>query len=153
MKGLSKMRYVVVFLLLGILCVSSCKKKSTEDPVPNDEAAIRLNGDWYLPESGGGMVIDGVDRSLNYPNFKMSFATNATGGDKTYRTENAGKLFRSSGQWDWASTSKTTMAFDDGKNMNIQSQQASRMVLTFNHTSGGVRAGVSGNYTMTLEKR
>ena len=121
--------------------------------MPIDEAAIRLNGDWYLPEAGGGMLVDGVDRSLNYPNFKMSSASNSTGGNKTYRTENAGDLFRTSGQWDWGSASQTTMAFDDGKNLNIQSQQASRLVLTFNHTSGEARAGISGNYTMTLVKK
>lgn len=39
---------------VGLLCVSACKKKNSEDPpVPIDEAAIRLNGDWYLPEAGG----------------------------------------------------------------------------------------------------
>jgi hypothetical protein len=44
------------------------------------------------------------------------------------------------------------MIFSEGKTLNIQSQQSSRLVLTFNYAEGGVRSGISGNYTITLEK-
>lgn len=52
--NMRKIRHFMFWVGVGLLCVSACKKKNSEDPpVPIDEAAIRLNGDWYLPEAGG----------------------------------------------------------------------------------------------------
>lgn len=54
MMNMRKIRHFMFWVGVGLLCVSACKKKNSEDPpVPIDEAAIRLNGDWYLPEAGG----------------------------------------------------------------------------------------------------
>lgn len=150
----NRVQLIITFIVMLFITLTGCKKKSSsEDPTPIDEKAISLNGDWYLPNAGGGMMVDGVDRSINYPDFKMSFSSDQNGGNKRYSTQNAGNLFNASGSWDWASTTKQALAFDDGKTLTIQSLQATRVVFTFNHTSGGVRAGISGNYIMTLEKR
>jgi len=122
------------------------------DSVPVDEESLALNGDWVLPTSGGGVVVDGIDRSLNFVGFKISLGSDTNGQEKTYRTSNAGDLFRASGTWDWGSDSKNSMILSEGKTLNIQSQSSSRLVFTFTYTDGGVRSGISGNYTLTLEK-
>jgi len=44
------------------------------------------------------------------------------------------------------------MIFSERKTVDIQSQQSSRLVLTFNYADGGIRSGISGNYIITLEK-
>ena len=138
-----------VIVLLGLVMLSAC---GGSDPVPVDEEALALNGDWVLPTSGGGVVVDGIDRSLNFVGFKISFGSDTNGQEKTYRTSNAGDLFRASGTWDWGSDTKNSMILSEGKTVNIQSQQSSRLVLTFNYADGGIRSGISGNYIITLEK-
>ncbi len=141
-------QYVIV--LIGLLILSSC---GGSDPIPVDEEALALNGDWVLPAAGGGINVDGVDRSLNFVGFKISIDSDTNGQEKTYNTENAGDLFSASGTWDWGSESKNSLVLSEGKTLNIQTQQSGRLVLTFNYTNGGVRAGISGNYILTLEKR
>lgn len=139
----------MAMLLIGLLSLLGCGNNEV-DAV--DEDALALNGDWVLPAAGGGVVVDGEDLSLNYPGFKMSFSSDDNGQDKKYRTTNAGELFKASGIWDWLNDSQTVMAFDDGKDLTLSTQQSTRLVLRFNYTSGGVRAGISGNYTLTLVK-
>ena len=123
-----------------------------DDAEPVDEEALALNGDWILPAAGGGIIVDGVNRSLNFVGFKISMDSDTNGQDKTYTTANAGDLFSASGTWDWASERKNSMVLSEGKTLSIQAQQPSRLVLFFNYTNGGVRSGISGNYTLTLEK-
>jgi len=142
------MKYCVI-VLLGLVMLSAC---GGSDSVPVDEESLALNGDWVLPTSGGGVVVDGIDRSLNFVGFKISLGSDTNGQEKTYRTSNAGDLFRASGTWDWVSDSKNSMILSEGKTLAIQIRQPSRLVLTFNYTNGGVRSGISGNYTLTLEK-
>ncbi len=142
------MKYCVI-VLLGLVMLSAC---GGSDSVPVDEESLALNGDWVLPTSGGGVVVDGIDRSLNFVGFKISLGSDTNGQEKTYRTSNAGDLFRASGTWDWASERKNSMVLSEGKTLSIQAQQPSRLVLFFNYTNGGVRSGISGNYTLTLEK-
>jgi len=142
------MKYCVI-VLLGLVMLSAC---GGSDSVPVDEESLALNGDWVLPTSGGGVVVDGIDRSLNFVGFKISLGSDTNGQEKTYRTSNAGDLFRASGTWDWVSDSKNSMILSEGKTLAIQIRQPSRLVLTFNYTNGGVRSGISGNYTITLEK-
>ena len=140
-------QYVIV--LMGLLILSSCGGSDAE---PVDEEALGLNGNWALSAVGGGIIVDGVDRSLNFVGFKISFDSDTNGQDKIYRTSNAGNLFSASGTWDWGSESKNSMVLSEGKTLSIQAQQPSRLVLTFTYTDGGVRSGISGNYTLTLEK-
>ena len=142
------MKYCVI-VLLGLVMLSAC---GGSDSVPVDEESLALNGDWVLPTSGGGVVVDGIDRSLNFVGFKISLGSDTNGQEKTYRTSNAGDLFRASGTWDWVSDSKNSMILSEGKTLAIQIRQPSRLVLTFNYADGGVRSGISGNYTITLEK-
>lgn len=97
-------------------------------------------------------MVDGVDSSLNFVGFKISMDSDTNGQDKTYTAANAGDLFSESGTWDWGSENKNSMVLSEGKTLSIQAQQPSRLVLTFNYTNGGVRSGISGNYTLTLEK-
>ena len=142
------MKYCVI-VLLGLVMLSAC---GGSDSVPVDEESLALNGDWVLPTSGGGVVVDGIDRSLNFVGFKISLGSDTNGQEKTYRTSNAGDLFRASGTWDWGSENKNSLVLSEGKTLNIQSQSSSRLVFTFTYTDGGVRSGISGNYTLTLEK-
>ena len=142
------MKYCVI-VLLGLVMLSAC---GGSDSVPVDEESLALNGDWVLPTSGGGVVVDGIDRSLNFVGFKISLGSDTNGQEKTYRTSNAGDLFRASGTWDWGSENKNSLVLSEGKTLNIQSQSSSRLVFTFTYTDGGVRSDISGNYTLTLEK-
>jgi len=146
MKSMMKHSIIV---LIGLVMLSAC---GGSDPIPVDEEALALNGDWYLPAAGGGIIVDGVDRSLNFVGFKISLDSDTNGQDKIYRTTNAGDLFSASGTWDWGSENKNSLVLSEGKTLNIQSQSSSRLVFTFTYTDGGVRSGMSGNYTSTLEK-
>ena len=108
------MKYCVI-VLLGLVMLSAC---GGSDSVPVDEESLALNGDWVLPTSGGGVVVDGIDRSLNFVGFKISLGSDTNGQEKTYRTSNAGDLFRASGTWDWVSDSKNSMMLSEGKTLS-----------------------------------
>jgi hypothetical protein len=128
-----------------------CSCGGEGDDVPAEPSAQELtfenlSGQWGLPTTGG-IVLDGVDRTLNYAGFNLSFTE---GG---YITSNAGSLFRATGTWSWLNETTTTqISLDDGKTINIQNLTASRFVFTFSQSTGGAKAGTAGSYTVTVNK-
>ena len=70
----------------------------------------------------------------------------------TYTTTNAGDLFKASGTWEWAGESAEVVNLDDGKVVNINSLTTSKFVFSFTKSDGPVRAGLAGNYVITVEK-
>lgn len=139
--------YKLICYLVLIITVMACGGDDTPDEPSEQELTFEnLAGQWGLPTTGG-IVVDGVDRSLNYQGFNLSFT------DGGYTTSNAGTLFQASGTWEWADQNTTTQInLDDGKNINIQSLSTTEFIFSFTQTTGGVRSGTSGNYTLTLNK-
>ena len=131
-----------------MIFISSCGDGDTEpdEPTAQELTFENLAGQWNLPTTNG-IVVDGVDRTLNYQGFRLSFTE---GG---YVTTNAGDLFQASGTWEWANETTTNqILLDDGKNITIQSLTISQFNFTFIQLEGGVRAGVEGNYAITVNK-
>jgi hypothetical protein len=146
---MKKINFEFLLLVLVIVLISflSCGGGDGEtEPTAQDEAFEILAGRWSLPSSGG-IVVDGTDRSLNYPGFSLSFTN---GG---YTTNSGGDLFSATGTWEWADgTTTNVINLDDGKTINIQSLTTSQFVFSFNQSEGGTAAGVAGNYTITVNK-
>ena len=138
----------LVFISLTSVLISSCGGGGDDDPKEPTAQELtyeNLAGQWSLPATGG-IVVDGVDRTLNYAGFNLSFTN---GG---YTSTNVGELFKASGTWRWANSSTTNeLSLDDGKSITIQSLTTSQFIFTFTKT-GGVRAGTAGNYTITVNK-
>jgi hypothetical protein len=143
-------KYITSLILISIttFLIFSCGGGDDvpEEPTAQELTFENLSGQWGLPTSGG-IIVDGVDRTLNYQGFNLSF-TNVG-----YTTTNAGELFKASGTWSWANQSTTTrINLDDGKLINIQDLTTNRFVFAFTQSDGAVRAGVAGNYTITVNK-
>lgn len=139
--------YKISCLLVLIITVMGCGDDGTPDEPSQQELTFEnLAGQWGLPITGG-IVVDGVDRSLNYEGFDLSFT------DGGYNTTNAGTLFQVTGTWEWANESTTTQInLDDGKNVNIQNLSTAQFIFSFTQTTGGVSSGTNGNYIVTLNK-
>ena len=137
----------LVFITLATTLFLSCGSEGEPDEPSAQELTFEnLAGQWGLP-AVGGIVVDGVDRTLNYQGFNLSFS------ETGYSTSNAGDLFQSSGTWEWANETTTNqIILDDGKNITIQSLTTSVFTFAFTQSDGGVRAGVAGSYTVTVNK-
>ncbi|WP_157716175.1 hypothetical protein [Roseivirga echinicomitans] len=132
-------------LVLIVMIIIGC---GTVDPngLINQELAFeKLAGDWIYGVNGQ-ITLDGQDVSLNYPDFSISFA------DGTYTTINGGNLFRATGTWTWVSEVAGSINLDTGEEVTILDLSVTRFKFSFTHSGGGVVAGTSGNYTVSLEK-
>ena len=137
---------LLVSLLIFTTACGGDGDTEPEEPSAQELTFENLSGQWGLP-STGGIVVDGVDRTLNYQSFNLSFTE---GG---YTTNNAGDLFDASGTWQWADAETTTeIVLDDGKEISLVELTTTRLVFTFNQSAGGVRAGIAGNYRVTMNK-
>jgi hypothetical protein len=146
MRGYTTSLILIAITSFFILSCNGGGDDGPEEPTAQELTFENLAGLWGLPATGG-IIVDGVDRTLNYEGFNLSFSS--TG----YTTTNAGTLFRATGTWSWASESTTTQInLDDGKTINIQDLSTTRFVFTFTKSVGSVRAGVAGNYTITVNK-
>lgn len=145
MKKINYIGSIALFVCLSLLC--SCG--GDDDPTAQELAFEKLSGTWSL-SSGGSIVIDGQDASLNFSGFSFSF-TNGT-----YSTANAGDLFRASGTWTWQDEEAQRLSIDDGKSITITSLTENQFVFTFtSNGTGGVAnsgEGIAGNYTITVNK-
>lgn len=145
------MKNQLITALLPILTLALYLSCGASDDGPDEPTAQELTfeqlaGQWSMP-STNGVIVDDIDRTLNYPGFRLSFA------DGTYTTTGAGTLFRSIGTWEWSSETTTSqLNLDDGKSITIQSLSATLLVFSFTKSGGGQRAGTEGNYTVRLTK-
>ncbi|OEK05966.1 hypothetical protein [Roseivirga misakiensis] len=137
-------KYISVLAILSLFAVWSCK--DDDNPTLRDLAFELLSGQWTLGTEGS-IVLDGEDISLNYPGFSVSFA------DGTYQTTNAADLFNASGTWDWAPTDTdgTLIILDTGELVTVEFLALSSLRFSFEH-AGATRAGISGNYLITVVK-
>ncbi len=146
MKKINFELLALVFVIILIGFFNCGNGDGDPEPTAQDEAFEKLAGRWEMPASGG-IIVDGVDRSLNYPGFGLSFTN---GG---YTTTGAADLFRSTGTWEWGDDETVSVIIlDDGKSINIRTLTLSRFEFSFIQSEGGVRDGVDGNYTITVNK-
>ena len=138
-------KYLVLSISL-VLCLglTSCG----DDDTPVDDAqlvALRmLAGDWTLGNDAGYIRVDGVDVSSNYDGFSLFYATGV------YVTQNGADLFRARGVWEWVDKEATALRLDDGKEINITQLTDRRFTFTFNLPSLSARAGIPGNYEISV---
>lgn len=131
--------------LVAIICFSCNPDDGPGDPLATELAFEKLAGQWTLGQFSS-IKVDGSDVSANYSGFALSFT------DGGYTTTNAGDLFSASGTWEWADESGGVVSLDDGKTINIQQLTLTKFVFSFTKTDGPVRAGIAGNYVITVEK-
>lgn len=145
---MKKIQFLFVIMVLVMLpWFSGCS--GDDDPSAQELAFEKLSGSWDL-SSGGSVMVDGQNASLNFSGFSFSFT------DDAYTTINAGDLFRATGTWTWQDQEAQRIALDDGKNITIVSLTENQFVFsfTFSGTGGVVNSGdgIAGNYTVTVTK-
>lgn len=141
-------RKIYTYALIALLAIVSLSCNPDDGPATPRATEIafeKLAGQWTLGQFGS-IKVDGSDVSANYPDFALSFT------DGGYTTTNAGELFSASGTWEWADESGRVVTLDDGKSININQLTPSKFVFSFTKSDGPVRAGVAGNYVITVEK-
>ncbi|WP_420387537.1 hypothetical protein [Roseivirga sp.] len=136
--------YCIIIMLL-LLAFSCRNKKGPAEPNPQELTFEKLAGQWELGQFGS-IQVDGVNLSVNYPGFALSF------GEQTYTTTNAGQLFKSGGTWEWLNEEATQISLDDGKVITINSLTTDQFVFSFTKSDGPVSAGIAGSYQITVEK-
>ena len=138
-------KLMICAIALSIFSLLGCGGDDGPPPETAQEKAFKKlsSGSWGL--SGGSIKVDGVDESTQYPNFSLSI------NKSSYSSSNGGKLFKPSGTWKWKDTKTDNSITLDGKEITITQLTASKLVFTFTF-SGAVAAGISGAYTVTLNK-
>ena len=132
-------------LVLLVMIIIGCSSDDPNGPTNKELAFEKLAGNWTYGTSGQ-ITLDGQDVSLNYPGFTLSFT------DGTYTTINGGDLFRATGTWAWANEAAGSINLDTGEEVTILELSVTNFKFSFTHTGGGVVAGTSGSYTVSLEK-
>tara|TARA_R110002072_G_scaffold87575_1_gene197474 strand:+ start:465 stop:896 length:432 start_codon:yes stop_codon:yes gene_type:complete len=132
-------------LVLLVMIIIGCSSDDPNGPTNKELAFEKLAGNWTYGTSGQ-ITLDGQDVSLNYPGFTLSFT------DGTYTTINGGDLFRATGTWAWANEAAGSINLDTGEEVTILELSVTNFKFSFTHTGGGVAAGTSGSYTVSLEK-
>lgn len=145
---MKKIQFLFVIMVLVMLpCLSACS--GDDDPSTQELAFEKLSGSWDL-SSGGSVMVDGQNASLNFAGFSFSFTEGA------YATINAGDLFKATGVWTWVDQDAQRISIDDGKAITIVSLTEQQFVFsfTFNGTGGVANSGdgIAGNYTITVTK-
>ncbi len=132
-------------MILAAIIMMGCNNDDPLAPTLNELAYEKLAGQWSIAQFGS-IKVDGADVSANYPGFSLSFTE---GG---YTTTNGGDLFSASGTWEWLGEEGNQVALDDGKEITLTSLTLSRFVFTFTKSDGPVRAGIAGNYVVTVTR-
>ncbi len=137
--------WTLVFFLL-IIFTNCGGDDGPGEPSAQEIAFELLSGNWTL-NNGGSVKLDGEDITLNFNGFGLSFT------DGAYNTTAAGDLFNASGTWQWVTDSDQQILLDDGKEIRLTDLSETDLTFTFQFTgSGGVVAGLAGNYTISLRK-
>ncbi|KYG71349.1 hypothetical protein EV198_3436 [Roseivirga ehrenbergii] len=139
----NRIKNIVLVLFVGLII--GCEPDDPIGPTNKELAFEKLAGTWKYG-TNGKIILDGQDVSLNYPGFTLSFT------DGTYTTTNGGDLFRATGTWAWVNEAAGSVNLDTGEEVIILELSLTHFKFSFTHTGGGVAAGTSGNYTVSLEK-
>lgn len=140
-------KIVLKLVLVSVVLLLNCNPDGEpEGPTDKELAFEKLAGEWGYG-TGGGIILDGEDVSVNYPDFSLSFT------DGTYQTQSGGKLFKSTGTWRWADETAGSILLDTGEVVTIAALSETALDFTFTHTSsGGTAAGLSGSYRVKLDR-
>ncbi|MGW8123547.1 hypothetical protein ACV07N_12880 [Roseivirga echinicomitans] len=136
---------IAVLIMCVVLVIGCGSDDQPGGPTAPEEAFEILAGDWTFG-TNGNIKLDNQDVRNNYPGFALSFT------DGTYTTTNGGDLFRATGTWTWADQTGTRITLDTNEEVNIVTLTERSFKFSFTHTGGGVAAGTSGNYVVSLEK-
>lgn len=147
MKKLNDTVCIWIFVFFLIITFTNCGgDDGPGEPTTQEVAFELLSGNWTL-ENGGSVKLDGEDITANFSGFGVSF------GDGTYGTTAGGDLFKASGTWQWVDDSDRQVLLDDGKEVRLTDLSETDLTFTFQFAgSGGVVAGLAGNYTISLRK-
>jgi hypothetical protein len=142
------MRLSIIPTLVLILVFSGCDPVDGLEEETLQELNLRKLSEkpWSLGEGAGSIVVDGTDVSANYQGFSLTYA------DGSYTTTNGAELFQARGTWEWIDEQASMIRLDDGKELTIVSLTDVRLTFTFNFSEGGARAGIPGNYTVSVVK-
>lgn len=146
LRDIKQLSQLGLFLLICLSLVSCDPEGGLDEETAQQIAFQKLSGAWTLNNGAGSIVVDGTDVSANYAGFALSFTN---GG---YTTTNADQLFRATGTWEWIDREARMIRLDDGKELTIVTLNEFRFTFTFNFVDGGVRAGIPGNYTISVVK-
>lgn len=141
-EELLALEYLIFAIVVMFILTSSCN--NDDGPSLTETAFQQLSGDWSFGVSGQ-ILLDGQNVTLNYPGFTLSFA------DGTYQTTNGADLFKASGTWQWADNTGTLITIDSGEQLTISTLNLTEFDFSFFH-AGNTRAGIQGNYTISLFK-
>lgn len=141
---MKKFNLYIAMLFALIIATSSCKSDDPMINISQEEAFMRLAGQWAFGVNGS-IVLDGTDVSANYPGFALSFANG------TYTTTNSAELFSASGTWEWTDQEARSLRLDNDKSITILALTENSFIFNFSF-SRSTRAGIAGNYTVTLNK-
>lgn len=142
-----KYKIVLKAVLLSVVLLLNCNPKGEpEGPTDQELAFEKLAGDWGYG-TDGGIILDGENVSINYPDFSLLFT------DGSYQTQSGGKLFKSTGTWEWADENAGSILLDTGEVVTIAELSESTLDFSFTHvSSGGTAAGLSGSYRVKVNK-
>lgn len=145
MKTGNRIRIHIIYALILVLglSVSSCKKDDAPDDL-RDIVYAQLAGPWTLGNGEGYIKVDGVNVSANYSGFSLAF------DEGSYTTTNAADLFNAQGLWEWVDEEATMVDLDDGKEITIILLNSNRFTFIFNLSEGSGRAGIAGNYEISV---
>lgn len=138
---------LIALVLFALGFLTGCDPDDPIDPSSAQQIAFeKLAGEWTLQNGEGSIQLGGADISANYPGFSLSY------DDGTYNTTNAGTLFSASGTWEWLDEEANVILLDDGKEISLIELSESVFTFSFIYSSGGARAGLPGDYLISLHK-
>lgn len=145
MKTIQKIR--IMILVLSTIIMFACDNNGElQEDTELQLIFQKLEGVWSL-ENGGSITIDGLDHSLNYPGFSLSFTK------REYQTTNTGTLFFASGVWQWPDeTQPNLIMLDDGKEIRIISLTETEFTFSFYKVTRSSAFGLAGDYSIKLLK-
>ena len=138
--------------LCGLMLLSILSCSDVDNLSPQELRTEEILGTWIIES----VMIDGLDATANYPNFKIDFQENGI-----YSSINGGRIFRPTGTWNWINKTTTTLLqLDVFTDVTIASYTVEstppvvdiKMSWQFNYVIGGIRAGTNGNYLVTFKK-
>lgn len=135
---------------LLVVSASSCKDEKEGAPDP----ASQLEGTWN--GKAGEVTVDGVDHSVDYADFSITFSTTST-GSKVYTVENGGNAFPNITVDTWDFTDNSFTKIVRGHDDVEMSCTIADNVLTLQFTIAdpldeGRTKGMFGDFVMKLKK-
>jgi hypothetical protein len=132
-------------LLIALIALQSCGKKSDPTPPTEQTKAILKANTWNMAT----VTVDGTDRTSVYTGLTLSFT------DTDYTTTNGRAVWPASGTWVFADPTGKVITRNDGLQITVEEAVAGslKLKLTWNKTTLGGRAeSVAGVHVFSFVK-